>query len=125
MLNLTFLEAENSSVNLDWELFPVLDLNSSLTANSSNSTVPTPPVRNYLALLLLVFPLLTLFGNVLVILAVYRERSLQSATNYYIISLALADLLVAVVVMPFAVYFQVCSIVNYQSYFIAKCTQCW
>lgn len=60
--------------------------------------------HNYWALLLVLFPILTLFGNVLVILSVYRERTLQSATNYFIVSLALADLLVAVVVMPFAVY---------------------
>lgn len=59
---------------------------------------------NYWALILLIFPILTLFGNVLVILSVYRERTLQTVTNYFIVSLAIADLLVAVVVMPFAVY---------------------
>lgn len=44
----------------------------------------------------------------LVILSVCRERALQTVTNYFIVSLALADLLVAVVVMPFAVYVLVC-----------------
>lgn len=68
---------------------------------------------NFWALSLLVFPLLTLFGNVLVILSVSRERSLQTATNYFIVSLAVADLLVAVVVMPFGVYYLV-------SYFLIK-----
>ncbi|XP_059483114.1 dopamine D2-like receptor isoform X2 [Neocloeon triangulifer] len=63
-----------------------------------------PPEKNYWALLLVLFPVFTLFGNVLVILAVRRERTLQTVTNYFIVSLALADLLVAVVVMPFAVY---------------------
>jgi hypothetical protein len=37
-------------------------------------------------------------------MAVCRERTLQTVTNYFIVSLAIADLLVAVVVMPFAVY---------------------
>lgn len=61
-------------------------------------------VKNYWALGLVVFPILTLFGNVLVIISVARERALQSVTNYFIVSLALADLLVALMVMPFAVY---------------------
>ncbi|XP_031626590.1 dopamine D2-like receptor isoform X2 [Contarinia nasturtii] len=63
-----------------------------------------PQPQQYWALILLIFPILTLFGNVLVILSVYRERTLQTVTNYFIVSLAIADLLVAVVVMPFAVY---------------------
>lgn len=66
-------------------------------------------VKNYWALGLVIFPILTLFGNVLVIISVCRERALQSVTNYFIVSLALADLLVALVVMPFAVYVLVSS----------------
>lgn len=68
--------------------------------------------HNYWALILVLFPIFTLFGNVLVILSVYRERTLQTATNYFIVSLALADLLVAVVVMPFAVYVLVSPIIK-------------
>ena len=64
--------------------------------------------KEYWALILVLFPLFTVFGNVLVILSVYKERSLQSATNYFIVSLAIADLLVATLVMPFAVYVLVC-----------------
>ncbi|CAG9819854.1 unnamed protein product [Phaedon cochleariae] len=82
--------------------------NCSYLTNSSNFTCVSEDVletyRNYWALILVLFPIFTLFGNVLVILSVYRERTLQTATNYFIVSLALADLLVAVVVMPFAVY---------------------
>lgn len=62
---------------------------------------------NFWALSLLVFPVLTLFGNVLVIMSVSKERSLKTATNYFIVSLAVADLLVAVGVMPFGVYYLV------------------
>lgn len=61
----------------------------------------------YWALLLVVLPVLAIFGNILVIASVYREKSLQSVTNYFIVSLAFADLLVGGVVMPFALYFLV------------------
>lgn len=72
---------------------------------------------NWWALILVVVPCLTLFGNVLVILAVARERALQTVTNYFIVSLALADLLVAVLVMPFAVYVLVSLISPHTSFF--------
>lgn len=74
-------------------------------ASEASSCMPPPElVKHYWALVLVLFPLLTVFGNVLVILSVTKERSLQSVTNYFIVSLAVADLLVAVLVMPFAVY---------------------
>ena len=83
-----------------------------------NGTRMDMEARDYWALLLFLFPLLTVFGNVLVILSVYKERSLQTATNYFIISLAIADLLVATLVMPFAVYAMV-------SLFIHSFTNFW
>ena len=43
-------------------------------------------------------------GNVLVIMSVVRERTLQNMTNFFIVSLASADLLVAGLVMPFTIY---------------------
>lgn len=74
------------------ECGPTADVDEKTNANS------------WWALILVIVPCLTLFGNVLVILAVVRERALQTVTNYFIVSLAVADLLVAVLVMPFAVY---------------------
>jgi len=41
------------------------------------------------------------------VLSVYREKTLQSVTNYFIVSLAVADIMVAVLVMPLAVYVEV------------------
>uniref|UniRef100_A0A8W8LGD8 G-protein coupled receptors family 1 profile domain-containing protein n=1 Tax=Magallana gigas TaxID=29159 RepID=A0A8W8LGD8_MAGGI len=69
------------------------------------------PVRTwgeyrYWILALILFPLLTVFGNVLVVMSVYRERSLRTVTNYFICSLAVADIRVAVMVMPLAIYLE-------------------
>ena len=61
----------------------------------------------YWALLLLLFPAVTLFGNVLVCVSVFVERSLHTVTNYFIVSLAVADIMVALLVMPLAVYVEV------------------
>ena len=46
--------------------------------------------------------LATIIGNVFVIAAILLERNLQSVANYLILSLAVADLMVAALVMPLA-----------------------
>ncbi|KAK2712252.1 dopamine receptor 2-like [Artemia franciscana] len=55
-----------------------------------------------LAVILSFFCIATVFGNMLVICAVYREYYLHTVTNYFIVSLAVADCLVGGVVMPFS-----------------------
>ncbi|XP_056467385.1 dopamine receptor D2a [Gadus chalcogrammus] len=62
---------------------------------------------NYYAMLLMLLIFLIVFGNVLVCIAVSREKALQTTTNYLIVSLAVADLLVATLVMPWVVYLEV------------------
>ncbi|XP_041032699.1 D(2) dopamine receptor-like [Carcharodon carcharias] len=62
---------------------------------------------NYYAALLSLLIVVVVFGNVLVCMAVSRERALQTTTNYLIVSLAVADLLVAMLVMPWVVYLEV------------------
>lgn len=48
-----------------------------------------------------------LAGNSLVCVSVASERTLQTPTNYFIVSLAAADLLLAVLVLPLFVYSEV------------------
>ena len=80
------------------------NINFDLHSNNSTSASDSFYNKNYWALLLLVLCILVVFGNVLVILSVAKERSLQNITNYFIVSLAVADLCVAGVVMPFYAY---------------------
>ena len=49
-----------------------------------------------------IFILATIIGNTLVILAVVIVKKLHRKDNYLIVSLATSDLLVGVIVMPFA-----------------------
>lgn len=57
---------------------------------------------HWAALLIFLVIIPTIGGNILVILAVSLERKLQNATNFFLMSLAVADLLVGLLVMPIA-----------------------
>lgn len=50
---------------------------------------------------LLLIVVMAVLGNMLVIVSVMRHRKLRVITNYFVVSLAFADILVAMVVMPF------------------------
>ncbi|XP_049634755.1 5-hydroxytryptamine receptor 2A isoform X1 [Suncus etruscus] len=56
--------------------------------------------KNWSALLTAVVIILTIAGNILVIMAVSLEKKLQNATNYFLMSLAIADMLLGFLVMP-------------------------
>ncbi|XP_064601232.1 5-hydroxytryptamine receptor 1A-like [Liolophura sinensis] len=53
-----------------------------------------------------VFFMLTLLGNLLVIIAVFSERRLRKVGNSFIVSLAISDLLVGCIVTPLALVYQ-------------------
>lgn len=59
--------------------------------------------NNYWALFALVLVMGTAAGNILVCLAIAWERRLQNVTNYFLMSLAITDLMVAILVMPFGI----------------------
>ena len=72
--------------------------------NTSNFTVP-PDVHVdfyyvFTIVILCVFILLAFFGNLIVIIAFFSTKELQTQVNYFIASLALADLLTAIFPMP-------------------------
>lgn len=58
---------------------------------------------NWWALLASVLVVGTAAGNILVCLAITWERRLQNVTNYFLMSLAVTDLMVAILVMPLGI----------------------
>ncbi len=70
---------------------------------SDNELLQAKDVNNYWALLALVLVLGTAAGNILVCLAIAWERRLQNVTNYFLMSLAITDLMVAILVMPLGI----------------------
>ena len=51
--------------------------------------------------------LLTIGGNVLVLMAVAVSPNLRSSTHYLIVNLAVADLLLGMTVLPFSAVFEI------------------
>ena len=88
----------------------LLNISSSTVNSSSNSTSSVWKLQIYseehmvaTSIFLGLFVLCCIIGNCFVIAAVILERSLHNVANYLILSLAVADLLVAVLVMPLSV----------------------
>ncbi|GIY85127.1 5-hydroxytryptamine receptor [Caerostris darwini] len=61
----------------------------------------------FIALVLGIFILLTIIGNVYVIFAIATEKNLKGLANWLILSLAVADLMVATLVLPLSAYNEV------------------
>ncbi|KAG7189290.1 hypothetical protein KM043_008841 [Ampulex compressa] len=77
------------------------------------------------ALVLGLLILVTVVGNLFVIAAILLERNLQSVANYLIVSLAVADLMVACLVMPLGAVYEVrnlTSILNATGYVRTACS---
>ncbi|XP_026053781.1 alpha-2A adrenergic receptor-like [Carassius auratus] len=73
--------------------------------NNSTNVTDTPYtllVALPMSILVGFFILVIVFGNVLVIIAVFTSRALRAPQNLFLVSMASADILVATLVMPFS-----------------------
>lgn len=71
--------------------------------NNINNINERENVYNYWALLAIILVVGTAAGNILVCLAITWEKRLQNVTNYFLMSLAITDLMVAILVMPLGI----------------------
>lgn len=60
--------------------------------------------------------LCTIIGNSFVIAAIILEKNLHNVANYLILSLAVADLMVAAIVMPISAVNEVCMVSKKHSF---------
>lgn len=66
---------------------------------------------------LIILSVITICGNILVMMSVIYFKQLQSPTNYLILSLALADLLVGILVYPLSMGFSLSSCMYHEELF--------
>lgn len=104
-------QVEETTDKNDFWTYSAFDQNISFFNGSNyedfNETINVVPedvsLNIWWALLASMLVLFTAAGNVLVCLAIYLERRLQNVTNYFLMSLAITDLLVAILVMPLGI----------------------
>lgn len=87
----------------------VEDWSNNQSINDGNKTVLSKPWEHIIpvGVILSAMVLATISGNMLVIMAVVRERKLHQLANKLVASLALTDLMVGVVVLPLAAVYTI------------------
>lgn len=107
LLNFTVDDWYGNSSAQPW----INDTMSSRCKEILKDTADPPPLYDQattygISVILLLVPILTMFGNFVTILAVLTHRKLRTKTNAFIVSLAIADMCVSLLVMPFGIYQQ-------------------
>lgn len=98
---LSFIFFNESIVFYNFTNYNIQD-SSSTVLISSSSTHPYPiHVNIALAVIGTFTSLLTISGNVLVLVSFFVDRQIRQPTNYFIFSLAISDFLIGCISMPF------------------------
>lgn len=97
--NLSALEITNQLGQFDFNAV-VQNYTTNVSDYTNQFDGPKPPHYEWTYLFVIVFILAGGLGNILVCLAVALDKNLQNVTNYFLLSLAVADLLVSLFVMP-------------------------
>lgn len=117
LVSFVLLPATLASVDFDTE-FNITNPNSTVNWTlEDNSTLSdqfhikhskySTPVTILLVIVFLIVIIVTIIGNILVCIAVCLVRKLRRPSNYLIVSLAVSDLCVAIMVMPIAMIYDV------------------
>lgn len=77
-----------------------------MESNDTASCLDSAVLKTSVSLALAVLIVITIAGNVVVCLAVGLNRRLRSLTNCFIVSLAITDLLLGLLVLPFSAFYQ-------------------
>ncbi|KAF9823219.1 hypothetical protein SFRURICE_001170 [Spodoptera frugiperda] len=102
-LTKNILELNEKIEEVNYTLEDIFDVFANNTGNVTGEIDEEKAVNNWWALIAIMLVVCTAAGNVLVCLAIYLERRLQNVTNYFLMSLAITDLLVAILVMPLGI----------------------
>ena len=87
-----------------------INLSDQLSNSSNVSVVLEPDLMIHhpvLAVILSLICVTVIAGNILVMIAIKRERVLRTITNYFVASLAFADCLVGLIVMPVSIVHEI------------------
>ncbi|GMT05722.1 hypothetical protein PENTCL1PPCAC_27896 [Pristionchus entomophagus] len=94
------LRSQRESPELTLASSTITSISTTKTTASDSATLCLDIKDVFIALFLVLLILLTIFGNILVVLSVFMYKRMRTFTNILLTSLATADLLVGLIVMP-------------------------